>query len=40
LSVGPWGWLLIVYRYRQEDDVVEIVTFQDVRSAESAASSG
>lgn len=31
--VGPWGWLLIVYRYLEEPDLVAVVTFRDGRSA-------
>jgi plasmid stabilization system protein ParE len=34
--LGPWRWLVIVYAYRQADDVVAVLTFEDGRSAPSA----
>jgi hypothetical protein len=37
--LGPWRWLLIVYIYDEQQDLVLIVTIQDARSS-SAATSG
>ena len=34
--LGPWRWLVIVYEYREEDDIVVIVTVQDARSSHAA----
>ena len=34
--LGPWRWLLIVYRYDETQDRVEVLTIQDGRSARSA----
>lgn len=31
--LGPWRWMVIVYRYFEEDDRVVIVTIQDGRSS-------
>jgi len=31
--VGPWRWLVIVYAYREADDLVAVITFEDGRSA-------
>ena len=39
LILGPWRWLLIVYVYNEQDDVVLVVTILDARSS-SAATSG
>jgi plasmid stabilization system protein ParE len=36
--LGPWRWMLIVYRYDEEIDQVGIVTIQDARSARAATS--
>ncbi|HEX7582095.1 MAG TPA: type II toxin-antitoxin system RelE/ParE family toxin [Gaiellaceae bacterium] len=30
--LGPWRWLLILYAYDREQDVVSIVSFQDGRA--------
>jgi plasmid stabilization system protein ParE len=30
--LGPWRWMLIVYEYDEDRDVVAIVTVQDARS--------
>lgn len=38
--LGPWRWLLIVYEYRELEDVVGIVTVQDARSAGAATNAG
>jgi hypothetical protein len=37
--LGPWRWLLIVYAYDEEADLVAVVTIQDGR-ASTAATSG
>jgi len=34
--LGPWRWMLIVYAYDPETDVVAIVTIQDGRAAAAA----
>ena len=34
--IGPWRWLVIVYAYREADDTVAILAFEDGRSARSA----
>lgn len=31
--LGPWRWMIIVYRYEEEVDRVVVLTFQDARSA-------
>ncbi len=31
--LGPWRWLLIVYAYDRDSDVVAVVTMQDARSS-------
>ena len=31
--LGPWRWMIIVYRYEEEADRVVVLTFQDARSA-------
>ena len=31
--LGPWRWMLIVYAYDRDTDVVAIVTIQDSRSS-------
>lgn len=33
--IGPWRWLVIVYAYREADDTVAILAFEDGRSARS-----
>ncbi len=37
--LGPWRWMLVVYRFDPEADVVAVVTIQDARSAGAASSS-
>lgn len=37
--LGPWRWLVIVYVYREADDLVAVLAFEDGRSARSATSS-
>jgi hypothetical protein len=34
--LGPWRWLVIVYAYREADDLVAVLAFEDGRSAQSA----
>ena len=34
--LGPWRWLVIVYTYRETDELVAILAFEDGRSANSA----
>jgi plasmid stabilization system protein ParE len=36
--LGPWRWMLIVYRYDEALDQVAVVTIQDARSARAATS--
>jgi len=38
--LGPWRWMLIVYEYHQDQDVVGIVTVQDARSPSAATEAG
>jgi plasmid stabilization system protein ParE len=33
--LGPWRWMVIVYRYAEEIDRVEVLTIRDARSARS-----
>ena len=33
--LGPWRWMILVYRYEEEDDRVIVLTVQDARSAAS-----
>jgi plasmid stabilization system protein ParE len=34
--LGPWRWMVIVYDYVEDDDLVVIATVQDGRSSSSA----
>ena len=34
--LGPWRWLVIVYAYREVDDLVAVLAFEDGRSASPA----
>jgi hypothetical protein len=36
--LGPWRWLLIVYIYDEQDDVVMVTNMQDARSSTAATS--
>jgi hypothetical protein len=36
--LGPWRWLLIVYAYDEDSDLVTVVTMQDARSSSAATS--
>jgi hypothetical protein len=40
LLLGPWRWLLVLYVYDEQQDVVLVATIQDARSSSSAATSG
>lgn len=33
--LGPWRWMLVVYRYDETADRVDVVTIRDARSARS-----
>jgi plasmid stabilization system protein ParE len=33
--LGPWRWMLVVYRYDESRDRVEVLTIRDARSASS-----
>jgi len=33
LVIGPWRWLLVVYRYVEDDDRVVVIAFRDGRAA-------
>jgi hypothetical protein len=37
--LGPWRWMLIVYAYDDESDLVAVVTIQDSRTSTAATSS-
>lgn len=37
--LGPWPWMLLVYEYRPDEDLVVVLTIQDARSS-SAATGG
>lgn len=34
--LGPWRWMLILYSYEEQDDVVLVVAFHDARSSAAA----
>jgi hypothetical protein len=36
--LGPWRWLLVVYRYDEPEDRVLVLTLQDARSSAAATS--
>ena len=36
--LGPWRWMLIVYAYDDEADLVAVVTIQDGRASTAATS--
>jgi plasmid stabilization system protein ParE len=38
--LGPWRWLLILYTYDEQTDVVAVATLQDARSSSAATSAG
>ena len=31
--LGPWPWMILVYLYQQEDDIVYLVAVHDARSS-------
>ncbi len=37
--LGPWRWMLLVYEYRPDEDLVVVLTIRDARSS-SAATGG
>jgi hypothetical protein len=37
--LGPWRWMIIVYEYDEDQDVIGIVTVQDARSERSPTGS-
>ena len=37
--LGPWRWMLVVYRSDEETDAATIVTIQDARSARAPTTS-
>ncbi len=37
--LGPWRWLIILYRYERESDLVMVASFEDGRSSTAATSS-
>lgn len=34
--LGPWRWMVVVYEYLEEEDLVVVVTVQDARSSSAA----
>lgn len=34
--VGPWPWLIIVYSYNEQTDLVSVLSIQDARSSTAA----
>ena len=38
--LGPWRWMLVVYRYDEAADRVDVVTIRDARSARSPRPQG
>jgi plasmid stabilization system protein ParE len=38
LILGPWRWMLILYAYEEQEDLVLIATIQDARSSTAATS--
>ena len=37
--LGPWRWMLIIYRYDESAGRVEVITIRDARSARSPTAS-
>jgi plasmid stabilization system protein ParE len=35
--LGPWSWMILLYRYEESSDLVYVVAMHDGRSAASAA---
>lgn len=38
ILIGPWRWLLILYEYDEQRDMVQVVAIQDARSSFAATS--
>jgi hypothetical protein len=38
--LGPWRWMLIVYRFNEPGERVTVVTIQDARSSRAATTGG
>ncbi|CAN5422345.1 hypothetical protein BH23ACT9_BH23ACT9_33900 [soil metagenome] len=38
--LGPWRWMLLVYRYDEAQDLVVVLTVQDARSSSAPTSVG
>lgn len=36
--LGPWPWMLLVYAWDQQADVVSVITIQDARAASAVRS--
>jgi hypothetical protein len=36
--LGPWSWMVMVYEYDAQDDVVVVLTMRDARRADSPTS--
>lgn len=34
--IGPWGWLVVVYTYIENEDRVVIIAFHDARTSDAA----
>ena len=37
--LGPWRWLVILYKYEEQSDTVMVASFEDGRSSTGAGSS-
>ena len=37
--LGPWRWLIVLYRFDAESDTIMVASFEDGRSSAAAASS-
>jgi plasmid stabilization system protein ParE len=37
--LGPWRWMLIIYSYEEQEDIVLVVAIQDARSSAAATAS-
>jgi mRNA-degrading endonuclease RelE of RelBE toxin-antitoxin system len=33
---GPWGWLIVVYMYFEDEDRVVVIAFHDARTSDAA----
>jgi hypothetical protein len=34
--IGPWGWLIVVYRYVEAEDRIVVIAFHDARTSTAA----